>query len=123
MSMERIDFLLARAEATLRAAAADRHTPSPAPVFSRVIAADPAIPTTSNAGALLPGGATTPKRPSGSRSGYADEMRRLADKELSVGEVLAAKTGRKAKGGSLLLLHTHTPRTCVLRMKIFPYSS
>jgi hypothetical protein len=119
MSMERIDFLLARAEATLRAAAAERGTPArpgPGPGFSRV-----ADPTTAAEGGA-PAATAAPSsiaagRRGGSRGGYADEMRRMADGGRAVSEVLAAKPGKKRKGRSLA---STPPRNIVLRMKTFP---
>jgi hypothetical protein len=104
MSMERIDFLLARAEATLRAAAAALEpTPaSPAPAFSRV--ADPTV----DAGVDIPA-AAAPR--AGSRGGYAGEMRRMADAGRAVSEVLEARPGKKKKGRSLSpsLVFPHVP--------------
>jgi hypothetical protein len=102
MSMERIEFLLARAEATLRAAALEPTPASPAPAFSRV--ADP----TADAGVDIPA-AAAPR--AGSRGGYAGEMRRMADAGRAVSEVLEARPGKKKKGRSLSpsLVSPHVP--------------
>ena len=103
MSMERIDFLLARAEATLRAAAANqKQARPPEQDFSRVteatsvdapLAAPPTI-------IVPPAGPTveTLEARRGSRGGYVDDMRRMAGKGKSTEEIVESKPGMKAKG-------------------------
>jgi hypothetical protein len=102
--MDRIDFLLARAEATLRAAAEARsRSPArttPGPGFSRV-----ADPVAAAADGLLAAAAAPLLHPGasrgGSRGGYAGEMRRMADRGRSVDEALEARAGKRTKGWSL----------------------
>jgi hypothetical protein len=122
MSMERIDFLLARAEATLRAAGAAAAKQSQSqvrgrePGFSRI--ADPTTATEDGLLAAVVPSPIVPLQPAGpgaktltgrcgSRGGYGDEMRRIADKGRSVDEVLESKPAMKIKGGCCA--HFHTP--------------